>query len=479
MPQAKFVTGSIMRHIWVMTSTATIGISALFLVDLLDIFFLSLLGQKELAAAVGYAGTITFFTTSIGIGLAIAMGAVVSKAIGAKEKQKAKQLMINASVVTVITSVIVAVIVTLCIPNLVALIGASGKTASLAESYLYIIIPSMPLICLAMALGAVLRAVGDAKLSMLSTLTGGGVNAALDPIFIFSLGMGIEGAALASVMARLAVLVVSARGVFIKHQLGIQFELTTFKRDLKPIFAIAAPAMLTNVATPIGNGVVTKAIADFGDSNVAAWAVLGRIIPVAFGMIFALSGAIGPIVGQNYGAKEYGRVRLALTNSLQFMFIYVVALSLIIFLVKDFVIAAFDLQGHGADMFRFFCTYIAVFFVFSGALFVANASFNNLGKAKYSSFFNIGKATLGTIPFVYFGSQLAGVHGVLIGQVMGSVIFGIAGVLVAYRLIDRVEKEDTEDVSNNKSAIESEELTPEVCNPLSSSCTQMGQLSKE
>lgn len=212
---AKFVQGSILRHILVMSSTAAIGISALFVVDLLDIFFLSLLGEQELAAAVGYAGTISFFTTSIGIGLSIALGALVSRAIGAKEIKKAKRLLLNSAVVTLLVSIVVAIIVFVSIPQLLALVGATGRTEELAASYLYILVPSMPLICLAMALGSALRAVGDAKLSMISTLVGGGVNAIFDPIFIFMFAMGIQGAAIASVLARIAVLIVAARGVIL------------------------------------------------------------------------------------------------------------------------------------------------------------------------------------------------------------------------------------------------------------------------
>ncbi|GIU23725.1 hypothetical protein TUM4644_17580 [Shewanella colwelliana] len=173
MTTAKFVQGPILRHILVMSSTAAVGISALFVVDLIDIFFLSLLGEQELAAAVGYAGTISFFTTSIGIGLSIALGALVSRAIGAKEFELAKRLLLNSAVMTLLVAVFVAIVVTLFIPELLALVGATGRTAELAADYLYILVPSMPLICLAMALGAALRAVGDAKLSMVSTLTGG------------------------------------------------------------------------------------------------------------------------------------------------------------------------------------------------------------------------------------------------------------------------------------------------------------------
>ncbi|MCG9711579.1 MATE family efflux transporter [Shewanella insulae] len=476
MTTAKFVQGSIMRHILVMSSTAAIGISALFVVDLIDIFFLSLLGEQELAAAVGYAGTISFFTTSIGIGLSIALGALVSRAVGAKEFELAKRLLLNSAVVTVLVASVVAIIVTCFIPELLTLVGATGRTGELAAGYLYILVPSMPIICLAMALGAALRAVGDAKLSMVSTLTGGGVNLVFDPIFIFLLAMGIEGAALASVLARLAVLLVAARGVVVKHKLFGRFDLTAFKQDIKPIFAIAGPAMMTNIATPIGNAVVTRAIAEFGDSYVAAWAVLGRLTPVAFGMIFALSGAIGPIVGQNFGAREFARVRQSLTKALQFCALYVVSVSLILMLLQEQIVTLFAMQGESAELIRFFCRYIAVFFVFSGALFVANASFNNLGKAKYSTLFNVGKATLGTIPFVYYGGQLGGVEGVLIGQVLGAILFGVLGVLTAYRLVDRVQASAESAVSQE---VLDEELSPSSPNPLSSSCAQMAQISEE
>ncbi len=477
MSKAKFIEGDIMRHIWVMSSTAAIGISALFVVDLLDIFFLSLLGEEELAAAVGYAGTISFFITSIGIGLSIALGALVSRAIGAKDIDLAKRLLLNCAVVSLIVSIFVAVIALFSIPQLLALVGAKGYTAKLAADYLYILVPSMPLICLSMALGAGLRAVGDAKLSMFSTLWGGGVNLVFDPIFIFLFAMGIEGAALASVLARIAVFVVSAWGVFSKHKLTCRFELAALKQDLKPIFAVAGPAMMTNIATPIGNFVVTRSIADFGDSFVAAWAVLGRLTPVAFGMIFALSGAIGPIVGQNFGARKFDRIRESLTKAIQFCAAYVICLSILLFIFKEQVIVIFAMQGEGAELIRFFCTYIAVFFVFSGALFVANASFNNLGKAKYSTFFNVGKATLGTIPFVHFGAQWGGVEGVLIGQVIGSILFGTLGVWSAYRLVDKVQEASAHHV--DISVVNDEEISPSSTNPLSSSCAQMAQLTEE
>ena len=199
---AKFVQGSTMRHILVMSGTASIGLMALFVVDLLDMFFISMLGQVELAAAIGFAGTIIFFSTSVSIGSSIAMGALVSKALGAKENDTAKQLASSTLVIAFIVNSIITITMFYFIPELLAMIGAKGVVAERAQAYLSILLPSTPIIALAMAAGAGLRAVGDAKRSMLATLYGGIVNAILDPILIFGFGpfpaMGIKGAAIAT-----------------------------------------------------------------------------------------------------------------------------------------------------------------------------------------------------------------------------------------------------------------------------------------
>ena len=439
MHQAKFLKGSIFKHIVVMSSTNAIGLTALFLVDLIDLFFISLLGEIELAAAVGYAGTISFFTTSIAIGISISMSALVSRSIGQKDREKARRFAIHVVVLGLLITSVLSALLWYFVPELLSLIGAKGKTLEYATAYLRILVPSLPFLCIAMNMGAALRAVGDAKQAMYSTLIGGAVNAVLDPIFIFVLAMGIEGAAIASVIARFAVLAVGFYGAHYRHQLIGRFHWPHFKQDVKPILAIAGPGILTNVATPFGNAYVTTVIAQFGDGYVAGWAVVGRILPVAFGMIFALSGAIGPIIGQNFGAHHYSRVREALNESLKFVTLYVLVAAMCLAFSQELIIKAFSVGAEGATMVRLFCQAIAISFVFSGGQFVANAAFNNLGFASYSTILNVGKSTLGTFPFVYFGAAWFGPTGVLYGQALGTMIFGVIAVFTAYRLITRIE----------------------------------------
>ena len=176
-------------------------------------------------------------------------------------------------------------------------------------------------------------------------------------------------------------------------------------------------------------------MAPFGAQAVAGMATIDRLTPVAFGLVYALSGAVGPIIGQNLGAGRITRVRQTLIASLKFMAIAVASAWLILAFGQGLIISAFSAQGITADLISLFCSLLAASFFFVGALFVSNAAFNNLGRPLYSMGFNWARATLGTIPFAYAGSHY-GPLGVLIGSSIGAVIFGSLATWVAFRLAD-------------------------------------------
>jgi len=436
---ARFVTGSTMGHIVAMTAAGATGLMALFLVDLLDMYFISLLGVTALAAAIGYAGTILFFTTSISIGVAIATGALVSIRVGAGDDAGARAMATDNWIFGFFITSGFAVIIWIYVPELLSLLGAEGTALTYAASYLRIIIPSMPILALAMMSGAILRGLGDARLPMYSTLAGGLVNAVLDPILIFWLGLGIDGAAWASVAARLVVAAVAFYGVITKYKFVVPPSLSRMRAHAPLILAIALPAILTNIATPVGNAYVTWALSPYGDSVMAGWAVIGRLIPVAFGVIFALSGAIGPIYGQNFGARNFGRVRQAYSDGILFTTAVVVVVSVILFFVQDYIIAAFSLTSEGAALTAMFCTWLAPSFGFAGVLFVTNAAFNNLGRSKLATAFNWGRASIGAVPFVYVGGMVAGAPGILAGYFIGG-MFGLAAIWTGYRVIGQLDR---------------------------------------
>jgi putative MATE family efflux protein len=431
----KFTSGSLLRHILVMTGAGAIGLVAIFAGDFANILFLSWLKDEAVVAAVGYGSSVLFFTISIGIGLSIAAASLVSPAIGAGDLPRARRLSANAHVVSFGVSVVAAILVWVFIPPILTLLGATGRTLELASTYLRILVPSTPFLSSAMTSAAVLRSVGDARRAMNVTLSIAIVNTALDLILLVWMGYGIEGAALASVLARMTAMGIGLYGVTRVHHLMAPLELPHFKADVPALAAIAIPAMLTNIASPISNGYVTAAISTHGDSAVAGWTIIGRVVPLAFGAIYALSGSIGPILGQNFGAGDADRLRRAFTLSLlvNLGFTLVAWILLLLFAVQ--LTNLMHATGEAADLVIMYCRWIAPLFVFMGALFVANAAFNTLGRAQVSTYLNWGRATVGTIPLVMIGGHYAGAAGVLWGFMLGGIVFGALAVWLCYRMI--------------------------------------------
>ena len=218
----------------------------------------------------------------------------------------------------------------------------------------------------------------------------------------------------------------------IRHYGGFaKLEAVRFRADLKPIAAIAIPAILTNIATPIGNSIVTRAVSEYGDSAVAGYAVVGRLMPLAFCVIFALSGAVGPIIGQNFGAQKYDRVRDTIRKAVWFVLMYTAAIWVILAFAQGFIAQQFGLGDEGADIMFWFAMVAAPLFFFNGTLFVSNASFNNLRRPVWSTWLNWLKNTLGVIPFIWVGANIGSAPGIIVGQAIGGVVFGILGLAMA------------------------------------------------
>ncbi|CAA2137380.1 MATE family efflux transporter [Hyphomicrobium sp. ghe19] len=434
----RFVTGSLLRHILSMTTAGAVGLMAIFIGDLANIYFLSRLGDEAIVAAVGYASSILFFSTSIGIGLSIAATSLIAPALGARRRVRARRLSANAHVLTFLFSAAASVAIWFAIRPLLELLGATGRTLELASFYLVVLVPTLPLLSLGMTSAAVLRSVGDARRAMHVTLSGAIVNTILDLVFIVHFGLGLEGAVLSSLLARIVIMGVGLYGVISVHDLMGRPKIATLKQDASPFCLIAGPAVLTNIAPAVGNGYITLAISAYGDAAVAAWAIIGRITPVAFGAIYALSGTVGPILGQNFGARSPSRMRDVFTLSLLTMAAFTGLAWLILALVAHPLASLFKAGPEARDLIVFFCRWLSPLFVFLGTVFITNAVFNTLGRAHLSTLLNWGRATVGTVPFVLLGGKYYGAEGVLAGNMIGGVAFGLIAIMAGYRLIARV-----------------------------------------
>ncbi|WP_235604702.1 MATE family efflux transporter [Sulfitobacter sp. EhC04] len=427
--QGRFLTGGTMGHVVRMTATGAMGITFVFVVDAANLLWISQLGNARLVAAIGFAYAVQFFSVSIAVGLMIATTAVISRSIGQGAHAQARR---QAAAGTVIAAAILALVVAVIVgfrQELIALAGATGETARLASRYLAITIPSLIPMSAALACSGALRAHGYGAKAMYVTLFSGFVLLIIDPILIFYLGWGLDGAAIGLVLFRFSLLGLAIYYAVVQMGLLERPRLRTLRNIAGPFAAVAIPAVATQMSTPAGNYFLTIVMAQFGDDAMAAWAVIGRLTVVVFGGVFALSGAIGGIFGQNYGAGRMSRVRSTYRDALLFCGIYTLLAWGLLIMATPHLIALFGLSGLGADVLRSF-TFVGVGgFVFIGALFVSNAAFNNLGRAGRSTLVNWIKDGLLSWPAAAGLAAFFGAQGVIYGQALAGAVVGIGAAL--------------------------------------------------
>ncbi len=437
---AAFTHGSILRHVLVMTGTGAVGLLSIFIVDFLSLLYVSRLGDPVLVAGVEYASQVLFFLVSVNIGLSIGVTVLASRAIGGGDSDGARRLAASTLIHLFVLCNVLDAAAFLFRDELLRAVGAEGQALAVANRFLIITVPANVVLGLGMGLSGLLRAAGDARRAMYVTLFGGLATAVLDPLLIFGLRLGVDGAAISTVLARLVVLGIGLWAAVGVHRLVARPRLGEAWRDLPALAAIAAPAILTNLAAPVSNGYVLRVFSQYGEATVAAFAIIDRITPVAFAILYALSGSVGPIVGQNYGAHLFGRVKRTLWDCFTLSCGYSLVVWLGLALAAPQLADLFGAAGRTRDIVLFYCEVGAAAWLFFACVFVANAAFNNLDFPLLATLFNWGRATLGTIPFVTLGARLGGPEGGYAGLLVGSAAFGLASVWTSFAVTARLAR---------------------------------------
>ncbi len=449
-----FTQGSIMRHVTVMSFTSSIGIMAIYLVDLLDIFFVSLLGQTEVAAAAGFASTLMFYVSAMNIGLSIAAGTLTAQYLGKHDLTSARDAAASSMVMALAVGIVVPIAMLPFIPNLLSWLGASGEVAELAEMYLWIVLPASGLSGMSMVLVAALRSHGFAKWSMYPSLAGALVNLIFDPLLIFGLNMGLAGAATATVMARVATFAVALYAAARLFDVIAKPKVDAILRYSKEIIRFTLPAVLASIASPIGLSLVTRYVTQFGTDAVAGLAIIGRLAPVVFSVVNALSGAIGPIIGQNYGAGKHDRVRRAYFDALKFLAIYTACAIALLILFRHSIADAFNTTGLTRDILYLYCGPYAIIAFFNGMIFISNAAYGNLGKPQIAPRINWLKSTVGLWPFLAGGAYLFGLYGVGAGVLLNAALFAALSHFLTMRLIEQSSQHKPLEVDDEAQAVQ-------------------------
>lgn len=426
----KFLTGSTMGHVVRMTLTGAAGITFVFVVDAANLFWLSQLEEPILMAAIGYAFAVQFFAVSIGVGLMIATTAVVSRCIGRGERALAREQAAAAMLLTVLVQLATAVLVVWFREPFLQSVGAAGEALSLASRYVAMTMPSLAVMAVGLTGSAVLRAEGMARQAMMVTMGGGMIMLFLDPVLIYVLGLGLDGAALSVWIFRCTMAGLALWFAVGRNRLFARPSVALLVQHGADLLRVAVPAIITQMATPFGNFLLTSVIAGYGDTAVAGWAVVNRLTVVAFSGLMSLGGAIGGIFGQNFGARQFDRLWQTYRDATLFCIAYALVAWLILMGFSGGIAEAFGLTGEAERVLRAFTHIGALSFTLGGLLFVSNAAFNTLGRPLWASVLSWLREGVLMLPAALWLASVYAAPGVVYAQALVGVVLGcLAGVL--------------------------------------------------
>lgn len=410
-----------------MTVPMIYGMILLMTFNLVDTFFVGLLGTQPLAA-ISFTFPITFTVISLTIGLGIGTSAVIAKALGKGDKESAKSLATSALYLAAIIVGILAVIGYLLIDETFLLLGASEALLPLIHEYMDIWF--LGCICLIgpMIGNAVLRADGDTRTPSIIMGSAGLINAVLDPIFIFGFGpvpaMGIQGAAIATLiswlfgLAYVLYILAAKRGLIYTHLMSVK----DFICSARDILHIGLPAAGANMLTPVASAVLTAIVAEYGVSAVAAFGVGSRIESIACLVVLALSMTLPPFISQNFGAGNMKRVEEGYKTSIKFVLLWQVFIYGVLVLAAPFIADVFSKEQAVADIIKLFIWILPLGYGLQGVIILTNSSFNALHKPMVALMLSVIRLFICYVPLSYIGSVWFGLEGFFIGALLGNVV---------------------------------------------------------
>jgi putative MATE family efflux protein len=421
-----------------MTIPMIYGMVLLMTFNLVDTFFVGLLGTQPLAA-ISFTFPITFTVISLTIGLGIGTSAVIAKALGKGNNESAKNSGTAAIYLAAIVVGILSYIGYYFIDEMFILLGASEKLLPLIHQYMDIwFIGSICLIG-PMIGNAILRASGDTKTPSIIMGSAGLINAILDPILIFGLGpipaMGIQGAAIATLISWVFGMLLVLYIIGIKRQLihTKLLSLKTFITSSKGILHIGLPAAGANMLTPIAAAILTAIVANYGESAVAAFGVGSRIESIACLVVLALSMTLPPFISQNFGAGNMHRVEKSYKTSVKFVLVWQLIIYVVLVLVAPFIADIFSTEQAVADIIILFIWILPLGYGLQGVIILTNSSFNALHKPMVALMLSIIRLFVCYVPLAYLGNVFYGIEGFFIGGLCGNLIMA----MISYRLFDK------------------------------------------
>lgn len=438
MPLNDLTQGPVAASLFKLTAPMMVGVSSHILVSMLEIGFIGQLGTRSLAA-VTFTFPAVMILSSIALGIGIGTSSVVARSVGAGNREDAQRLGTHSILLSAMAMSTLSLIGWLTIDPLFTALGADHNTLPLIHDYLDIYYPNVVLFAASMMIGNVMRASGNANIPGVLMTLGAIGNLALDPLLIFGWfgfpRLELAGAAVAAVIANACTAAalfyfLVRQGLTVTHAIGHRFG-----ASCRRILAVGIPAMATQLIGPVSAAFITRMLASHGEAVVAGFGVATRVEAVAVMLLFALSGSIGPFVGQNWGANRPDRVRDGMAATYTFCMLWGVVAALPLLAFGNSVAAWVDDKPEVIAAAAFYLSVVPWSYGLWGVLMMSSASFNALGKPIPSTILSFTRMFIVYLPLAVLLDNALGYTGIFVATATSNAFMGLMGYLWFKRAI--------------------------------------------
>ncbi|WP_148255131.1 MATE family efflux transporter [Aidingimonas lacisalsi] len=425
-----------------------IGVMALLGMQLIDSAFIARLGTRPLAAQ-SFTFPLSFLIIGVQVGMGIAIAALISRALGAGEQQRARRQGSMALWLGSLVIAMLAILLWLIQVPIFTRLGAGPQSLPLIRAYWG---PQL----LSAWLGALLyfgyslfRAHGNTRLPGKLMVATSVVNLCLDPLLIFGIGpwqgMGLPGAAWATALAftsGLVILALRLRGTGWLARRGVLAEVRT---SLPDFLGIAGPAMISQLMPPLAQMLAISVVASLGEASVAAWGLASRLETLSLMVVLALTMSLPPWLGRCYGGGDWQRIEQLMYLAARVVIAWQLALGLLMALGAPWVALGLsgspDVRGDLAILIRFLLPSYALL----GICMIVVSAGNALGWPLRAMLMS-GVRLFGCyLPCLWLGARVGGIHGLAAGAAGGNVLAGV----LAWRLYRRAQRSREIDAGYN------------------------------
>lgn len=396
--------------------------------NMADTFFVSRLGTSA-SGAVGIVFSVMAIIQAIGFTFGMGSGSWISRLLGAKEDEKAKEVAATGFYSAIFLCIILSIICEWKLDDLMRLLGASETILPYAKDYAGYILLAAPVMASSFVLNNILRSEGHAKFAMIGITAGGILNVILDPIFIFSFQMGIGGAAAATALSQLISFLILL-SYFVLHKTTTRLGIHRIAKHPNVYFQIIKNGLpsfsrqgLASIASILLN---TQAVL-YGDAAVAAMAIVGKIFTMIFSIMIGFGQGYQPVVGFNYGAEKTERVKAAMKFTLKVEFIGMTLIAAAAFAAAPYLIRFFipnDPEVLEIGIMALRAQAVSMPFLPVGS--VANMTFQSIGKSWRATIMSAMRQGIFFIPLILLLPKFFEIWGIATTQAVSDVLTAAA-----------------------------------------------------